>query len=426
MTEHSARTHSEFAMSAASRNIVCAGAVAMCSMVEGVESEAAAWGTACHEIAEHCLNNEVDAEAFVRQTKAVGRFTFEVDDEMANTAQVYIDHCVEEIKAAPCLFWIEEKLTLAPLQPAMEAGGTGDLVLYRADTKELKIKDLKGGRGVYVDAVGNAQERGYALMALLAHSHLDIETITTTIIQPRLEKDGDGGIRSETFHIADLYEWAADVLLPAIEKSAAAKAEFELIQGNRIKFDEWAAKWLKTGACTFCDAKALCPRFRAEALAGLPERAVAWFETPSDEPPPGMSNAAMLLGPEELTHALNGLEMVEQWAKAVRERAHAQAERGVALPGWKLVEKVGNRAWINPDAASAKLVAAGVPDDKLHTKKLISPAQAEKVLGAKRKGEIDGLWEKPKRGLSLVREGVSDKPAVASKASLFFESPEGA
>jgi hypothetical protein len=409
-------------MSAASRNIVCAGAVAMCSMVDGTESEAAAWGTACHEIAEHCLYNEVDADVFIGEIKTVGRFTFEVDDEMAETAQVYIDHCVEEIEAEQCFFWIEEKLTLASLKPAMEAGGTGDLVLYRPGSKTLKIKDLKSGRGVYVDVKNNAQERGYALMALLGHADLDVETIETAIIQPRLAKDGDGGIRSETFHIAELYEWASDVLLPAIARSAAAKAEFEAIQGNRVKFDEWAAKWLRAGACTFCDAKPLCPKFRGEALAALPERAAKWFETPSDDPLPNLSNAAMLLSPEELAHALNGLELVEAWAKAVRERGHAQAEAGVKLPGWKLVEKIGNRAWIDKAEAETALAAAGVPEGVLHIKKLISPAQAEKALGKKRVNLIDGLWEKPKRGLSLVRE-ETDKPAVVSKASLFFESP---
>lgn len=423
MTDHQTRSHAEWSASASARNAVCAGAIAMCSMVDGKESEAAAWGTACHEVSDACLKQpDTMPEFFEGHEKIVGRFKFIVDDEMINCANDYLARCHEEIAAEPCIFWVEESLPLDKLNPPLPAGGTGDLVLYRRQSKLLMVKDLKTGRGVFVDAKGSWQMRTYALGALLAHPDLDVEEVDVEIIQPRLQRDGDGGVRSERFHVADLYDWAA-TMLAAMYEARRAKDAFEEIKGNRVLFDEWAERWLTTGQCTFCDAKALCPKVRQEALATLPQIAQKWFETPDDTRPPELSNAAMLLSTEELAHALNGLDLVEAWAKAVRDRGHSEAERGVKIPGWKLVQKIGNRAWISEDAAATKLLTLGLKPEQISESKTISPAKADGLL-KKRKDEIRDLWHKPARGLNFVQEDKSDRPAVAGKAATFHETVE--
>lgn len=392
-------------------------------MVEGKETEAAAWGTAAHEVADACLKTpDTMPEFFDGHVKEVGRFKIDVDADMIVCVNDYLDRCAEEIKAEPCVFWVEESLPLDKLNPPLPAGGTGDLVVYRKQSKLLMVKDLKTGRGVFVDAKGSWQMRTYALGALLAHPDLDVEEVDVEIIQPRLQRDGDGGVRSERFHVADLYDWAA-TMLAAMLRARQAKDAFESIGGNRVLFDEWAEKWLTTGQCTFCDAKALCPKVRKEALATLPQIAQKWFETPDDAGPPELSNAAMLLSTEELAHTLNGLEMVETWAKAVRDRGHSEAERGVQVPGWKLVQKIGNRAWISEDAAAAKLNTLGFRGEQILKQKLISPAEADKLL-KKRKDEINDLWEKPARGTNLVQSDKSDRPAVAGKVATFHEAVE--
>ena len=422
--DHEQRAHAKWSASASARNAVCAGAIAMCSMVDGRESEAAAFGTVCHEIAEQCLRNQaLSPEMFEGQTRTVGRFAIDIDDEMSRVANAYLEYCGKRIEAEEqVLFWIEESLPLDKIHPPIEAGGTGDLVIYFRRLRLLTIIDLKTGRKVFVDAKGSWQMRTYALGALLAHEDLDVENVEAVIVQPRLEHGDDGGIRSETFHIADLYEWTAD-MLAAMQRSADAEREFAAIQGNRVKFDEWAEKWLATGQCTFCDARGVCPKFRSEALAPIPQKARKWFETPSDEAPPALSNAAMLLSLDELAHALNGLEAIEGWARAVREKAHNDAERGATIPGWILVQKIGNRAWIDEAKATATLGTVGIAPDKQYTKKLITPAQADKLLG-KRKTEIADLWHKPVRGLNLVRADKTDRPAVAGKAVQHFEVPD--
>ena len=121
MIEHNGRSHAQWSASATSRNVVCAGAIAMETLCEGRETEAAAWGTTCHQLAEHCLRALTDAIAEIGVVEKVGKFEVSVDEEMAATAQTYIDYCRSRLKAyyeatgdsAQC--WIEHKLTLDAL-----------------------------------------------------------------------------------------------------------------------------------------------------------------------------------------------------------------------------------------------------------------------------------------------------------------------
>src|SRR5690606_6882742 len=114
----------------------------------------------------------------------------------------------------------EERFSLDALEPPFEAGGTGDFVAWFEQDRRLEIVDFKNGRGV-VDVEGNPQLRTYALGAMLHHTALAVDTVTVTIVQPRAAHK-DGRIRSETFHVADLIAWTAD-LLKAMQRSKAAK-----------------------------------------------------------------------------------------------------------------------------------------------------------------------------------------------------------
>ena len=68
------------------------------TLCEDRETEAAAWGTCCHQLSDQCLRADVakfgdhNAIAFVGTTVKSGKFEFVVDEEMVNCAQEYIDH----------------------------------------------------------------------------------------------------------------------------------------------------------------------------------------------------------------------------------------------------------------------------------------------------------------------------------------------
>lgn len=421
MADHSVRDHATWAASATARNVHCAGALALSEGVVDRESEAAAWGTACHQVSEKCLRSGYDASDQIGTTETTKRHKFEVDDEMATTAQEYIDFCRSTI--ADCerrgdmpQAWIEEKFSLMALKPPFDAGGTADFVLYSPGTTTLQVIDLKGGRGVVVDVEGNLQLRTYALGALLAHQGLAVKTVMVTIVQPRAPHK-DGRIRSETFHVAELVEWTAD-LLAAMKRSKEAIDAHKAAGSNQVLLDEWRDKYLKPGKCTFCPVEGSCPALRKDALSV----AAVWFD---DFDQPRIGNSALDQSPEALARDLDAIPMLEDWVKARRALAHTLAEQGVDIPGYQLAEKIGNRKWITEDegaAAIAIMAATGLSVDDCYVAKLKSPAQIEKATGAKGKPKIADLWEKPVTGTNLVSIDKSTRPPAKNTAERYFEA----
>ena len=420
MSAHSDRFHARWSASATAANWTCAGRMAMVSIApDQKDSIYAAEGTAAHEISEKALRGDKNCHAYLGDVLKVGNFEIEITEEIADSAQTYVNYVVEQSKDA--LLFLEERYTLDDLDPPFEAGGTCDAVILNANSGILEVVDLKHGKGI-VDVNENKQTRTYALMALLnAPKELSskIDYIKVTIVQPRAYHK-DGRIRSETFHLAELIEWTAE-LLKAMGRSKIALEAFDKINGSRTLFDEWAEKSLTTGNCAFCPAEGMCPARRKKALSVAPEIARTWFEDVTLETAPMISNTVPALSPDELSHILDGLEMLEDWIKAVRASAHATAEQGIKIPNYQLVEKIGNRKWA---ADEEKIISdlkskIKLSDDQIFQKKLSSPAQVEKIIGAKRKGELENMWHNPITGTNLVSEKKTTRPAAKAKESFF-------
>ena len=424
MTAHSDRYHAVWSASSTAANWTCAGRMAMVSISpDDKKSIYAAEGTAAHEIAEKALRGDKDCSKFLGEVYTIDGFDVEITEEITNSAQRYVDYVVAQSQSEGCVLFIEERHSLAQLDPPFDAGGTCDAIIIKPALREIEVVDLKNGRGI-VEVNNNKQTRTYALLALLnAPKELvdQIDQVKVTIVQPRASHK-DGRIRSETFHLAELIEWTAE-LMKAMGRSKKALDAFSLINGSRTLFDEWAQVALTPGNCTFCPAQGICPALRTKALAVAPEVARAWFEDTTLETVPMISNTVPALSPEELSHILDGIDMLEDWAKAVRATAHSLAESGVTIPGYKLVDKIGNRKW----AADEEKVAADLKsviklsEDQIFSRKLLSPAQIEKVLGAKRKEEIANMYHKPVTGTNLVSEKKSTRPATKAKTESFIE-----
>lgn len=414
MGKHGDREHATWSASATERNWNCPGALALTMDLPESTSEAADWGTCCHQIAEVCLREGKDAAEWIGQTVTGKKHSFECDDEMAETTQVYVDFVrgVERDSPmtdggdGPSLF-IEQRFSLDSLEPPFEAGGTADAVIYSPFRRHLDVIDLKGGRGVAVDATDNKQLRTYALGAMLANPGLKVDTITVTIVQPRAPHPA-GRIRSETFHVADLVEWTGDLLAAMYRSKEALDNKW-----SDMPDAAWSAAYLKPGpwcSKTFCKAQGFCPALQQKAL----DAAGVWFD---DLDQPRLANAPDAMSPEALAQALDAADMIDGWINAVRAYAHAQAEMGVSIPDYMLVEKIGRRRWKDEAGAEAKLKSLV---DEPYTKKLVSPAQAEKLLGKKRAGEIADLIEKPVTGTNLVRADKTTRPAVQPAVEKHF------
>lgn len=413
MADHGARDHATWSASATARNVFCPGALTLAQFTEDKPSIHADTGTAGHQIAERCLRNGGDAIDFLGTVEKTKAHDINVDEELCNSAQEYIDYVRERVAWGGVL-QIEQRFRLDALDPPFEAGGTGDAVLYYPKNKLLEVADFKNGVGV-VDAKENPQLRTYGLGALLANPSLDVDLIKVTIVQPRAPHK-DGRIRSETFHVADLIAWTAD-LLRAMKKSKTAMDAYELAKTNSVLMDEWVDAWLRPGKCTFCPAEATCPALRRDAL----KVAELWFD---DFDQPRVGNQPTEMSPEKLAATLDLLPMLEDWVKAVRAYAHAQAEAGVEIPGYQLSEKIGNRKWSDEATIIDVLAEAGFDDTQIFTQKLISPAQADKLLGSKRKALIEPFVERPVTGTNLVSTAKTSRPPAKSVAAKHFEPVE--
>lgn len=421
MSAHSDREHATWSASATERNWACPGALALTMDLPEQTSEAADWGTCCHQIAEVCLREGRDAAEWIGKTVTGKKHSFECDDEMAETTQVYVDYVrgrMAEYEAATgdkAILLIEQRFSLADLEPPFDAGGTADAVIHDPLAKRLDVVDLKSGRGITVDAAGNKQLRTYALGAMLANPGLKVDTITVTIVQPRAPHPA-GRIRSETFHVADLVEWTGD-LLKAMERSKTALAERGSLMGTEAG---WAATYLKPGPwCdkTFCKARGFCPALQQAAY----DAAGVWFD---DLDQPRLTNSPDAMSPEALAQALDAADMIEGWVNAVRAYAHTQAEMGVAIPDYVLVKKEGREVW--SEGAEAKVIAAarsaGLVDEKyLNPPKLKTPKQVRKALGSANEKLVAGLSAVPDKGTNLVRADKTTRPAVPPAVEKHFD-----
>lgn len=416
MQPHHERSHATWSASASDRLWACPGSLALTVGLPDKESEAAAWGTACHSVSEKCLRSGKDAVEFLGTTEETKEHSFVVDDEMAETAQVYVDYVrgqVRKIEDDRSFVFYEQKFSLAKINPPFDAGGTGDAVILDAGTKTIEIVDLKGGRGVVVEAVGNKQLRTYALGAVLANPG-DWRTVRVTIVQPRAPHP-DGRIRSEEFDVIDLFDWTVD-LQEAMKRAYGAMWLFE---NDREMFaDELTAG----DHCLFCKAKPTCPALQTKALA----EAHTYFK-----PEGGMATppAPQTLTMEQMVRVLDHADMIQNWLNAVRAYAQDQAEMGVEVAAgdsvYVLTPKRATRKWNVEDPVTALAIKTKRdPNDFYNEPKEMSPAQVEKLLGKKAFAEVADLVVAESSGFNLTRSDKTTRGAVEAPVKQFFQPIE--
>jgi len=165
-----------------------------------------------------------------------------------------------------------------------------------------------------------------------------------------------------------------------------AMFEFDLIaavNGPRTK--------MATGEhCRWCAAKPTCP-----LVTGAVERA--------------HKVDLIRLDAEKIGEYLTQAELLESWIDAVRVLAYDMLEHNIKVPGFKLVAKRGTRQWVN-DEAPVKLLG-----DKAYESKLISVAQAEKLIG--KKNFPSDLAVSVSSGSTLVPED-DPRPAILNLGSI--------
>lgn len=360
--------HAVLSASSSHRWLNCTPSAMLEKSFENKGSEAAAEGTAAHELCEHKLKKALKR----RSKRPVSDYN---TDEMEECSDAYVDFVMEQYEQAKqkCkdpVVLIEQRLDFSAYVP--DGFGTGDCLIVADDT--LHIVDFKYGLGVLVEAEHNPQMMLYALGALAIYQDLyDIEFVAMTIFQPRREN-----VSTWTISVSELLDWAENELKPKAE--LAAKGEGEYCSGD----------W-----CTFCRAKATC-RKRAEDNLKM-------ARLDFQDPP--------LLSDEEVAEVLTQLPDLTKWAAEVQEYALEQATKhGKHWTGFKIVRSVSRRKYTDEEKVAQTAIKAGYED--IYRSTLIPITEMEKLMGKKNFAEILGdLVYKPQGKLTLAPE-TDKRPAV--------------
>ena len=459
---HSARAHAILSASGTYRWWNCPGSITLTRGMHSASSKYAEEGTAAHEVANLCLEQGMDAIEMAGRMIGAGSHEFEgilieipgveVTIEMAEAVQVYLDKCRSFRAEDGWECYYERRFTLARFNPPCDMFGTADFIAVNRKLGLLAIVDYKHGQGITVEAEGNPQLRYYGLGALCAlPDDVVIENVEMHIVQPRGR--GEPIKTARTMGVVALMEWSIELI---------ERARYALDPSAPLEAGTW---------CRFCPASGRCPAQTDGALRVAQNE----FDAPSttavlesdtldllalmdagkaemlparrtDQYPDPLQLAAAspcevrLLSHEQVGALLFRLDRLEEWVKALRQAAQAELEAGGVIPGWALKPTRPSRVWPDDNEqlqAEYLALAFGIPEDKLWTRKLISPAQAEVVIAemdyaatggtkaaakTRAKEALNEEWESRSSGFNLT-PASDTHPAPAGRGSEFDTLP---
>jgi hypothetical protein len=400
MNNHVDRKHAKLSASGSHRWLACPGSVIVEKNFPDTTSEFAEYGTAGHELAERCLNNDVAAQKYMgvsfNKTEKYP-YGFEADLEMCDAVQTYVDYCNglpgDDI-------FVEQRVDFSPWVP--EGFGTADYIKVGATTDEkyiINCVDLKMGKGVKVFAEENSQGMLYALGVLndldMVYGFSDDDQVMISIVQPRIDH-----IDEWTTSVRALKDWAMRVVKPTAKLCNEETPEFNP----------------GTKQCKFCKAQATCKALAKHSL----QKITGGFD---DIPLAGDPQDVHLLSNTELSHLLKHVDTIVNWAKSLEATAFAKLELGEKVLGYKMVKgRAGNRKWVDDTAVIKLLVESGfVPHDFLQPKKLLTPPNMVKLLKAAGHGQdvIETLWTQPEGKPTIAEESDKREEIVPADVSGF-------
>jgi len=364
--------HAKLSASGAERWLTCPGSIRAEESIPDKSSKFAMEGTAAHELAELCLTKTRTAISYLNQTLPESQW--KVDEDMAEHIQTYVDY-VDQFKGHRM---IEQRVDFSKYVP--DGFGTSDGIIIDNDT--MHIIDLKFGKGIRVDADNNSQGKLYAIGALCDYGFVyDIEHIIIHIVQPRLD------------HIS-VWEISAVELL----------AWAEWVKGRaQLCSEPDAPRVASEKACLWCKAKPTCP----ELMALTESATLADFTDISVSP-----KSPDKLSVRDLRFALDNKKLIISWLDAVENLAFERLSAGEDFAGYKLVHGRSSRSWVDPQEAEQVLFEE-LGDALYAPKKIITAPQAEKLLGKKKIGLLDGLVSKHEGKPTMVPES-DNRPEISS------------
>ncbi len=377
--------HALLSPSGASRWMACTPSARLEQSVPDRAGQAAAEGTLAHRLAEVMLQFRlglIRKTAYNKEVKLIKENEL-YNEEMWNYMEEYAHYVLTQYDLAKqrtkdAKIFLETKLDMSDYVP--EGFGTGDVCIVPDDIWDFI--DLKYGKGVPVSAVENKQMMLYALGLLKEFDVLyRVHTIRMTIYQPRLDS-----ISTWEISVEDLLDWAENVVKPKARLAFEGKGDFN--PGPH---------------CQFCRVNATC---RANHDYHM-EIVKHDFADPE------------LLTDDEISEVLGKVASVVKWAEKVKDYALMQAiHNGKQWPNYKLVEGKSSRKYTDENAVADKLIAMGIPEDKIFKpKSIVGITELTKNVGKKIFTEVvDPLCVKPPGAPTLAPE-TDPRPVYSAEAT---------
>lgn len=407
------KVHARKGPSGADTWAVCYGAPAMQDGEPNKSSVYARWGTCAHEVAGIILQGAVkqdcgheffhpeNAEAYVGRVFQIEGFDVEFDMEMAECVNDYVAH-VESYWEPGDILIAEQAVPIDHITGEKGATGTSDCIIIKPAKREIIAIDLKGGKGVQVDAERNRQATMYSDGAIVEHDlfYGPFDWVTSVIIQPRIFNVSEHRVTREEH----------DAFIAEIREAAKISADADRLFASGMD-DLWVEGYLRPGEkqCRFCNAKAKCPALSGVVSNSLKATAPRADEFPDMSLPKQAANAVNeeRIGglPEvDLGKAMAATDLIEQWIKAIRAEVERRLFDGKDVKGYYLgVGKKGDRKWSDESKAEELMKKAKVKADEMYTKKMITFPQAEKAFKEK-----PTIWSK----LAPLMAQSDGKPSV--------------
>ena len=371
--DHSARAHAVLSASSSARWLKCPPSAVAATMYPSTGTEFTREGTLAHEVAEFYVKMGFDvksSENFLADFK-MWLNNEDITMEMLQCAEAYRDYIQELITDNNAVVLLEQRLDFSHVVP--DGFGTGDCIIIQGN--RLDIVDYKYGQGVAVSAVNNSQMRLYALGALNDFGDIyDIKEVGMHIFQPRLNN-----ISTEVLDVEALAIWA-DLVKPIAELASQGKGDY--CSGEH---------------CRFCPHAGQCPTLSADCL-----KVVNLGEGKAAVP---------TMAPWMIADILKQESIITGWLKAVKERALSQMLSGEEIPGYKVVEGRGSRAWADEDAVVHRLKECHYDPTQYTKTELLSPSQMEKSLGKKIAAELLGELIATKPGSPTIAPATDKREA---------------
>lgn len=344
---------------------------------EGADPEYRVDGTAAHEAAAYCLMGSCP-EPWELIGDKFGDPKVELDTDMANAIQVFVDECSELSKGAITTY-VEAHLK----DPDHDwCYGTVDFAAVFPGL--IRMRDYKHGQGIVVITRDNPQMLYYAYLLLLLHP--DVRQIEMRIVQPRVFHEPE-----EPWIVSAEYvmEWAEKTMIPAALRT---ETDNTLCSGEH---------------CRFCDAKEslACPVLKKETAEVMDLDPTTII---------GMTD-------EDLLAMWPKIDTVKMHLKAIGDEAMRRLMAGGMKENTvvKLVHKKANRVW-KPEAIP--LFKERFGDKTMNPPEFKSPAEMEKIDATAKKLVHEYAYT-PQSGYTLApaddkRAGVMVKTATETFAAV--------